>query len=255
MTLRAQRRGRIPVLLSAVAAGALCAALTAEGQQPPASGSAAPAAAAPAGKPAAKGQAAAPDPRSAESYSLGLMWGEQLRNTGVTPGAINSAKIAQGVRDAISGKVTVGDQDRENIRQLATSAGEANHRAAARFLAENGKKPGIVTTKTGLQYQEVKAGSGDSPKPSDSVTVNYRGTLLDGTEFDSSYKRGQPATFQVGGVIRGWTEALQLMPVGSKWQLFIPPDLAYGDRGAGADIGPNATLVFEVELLGIKDKK
>ena len=252
MTLRAQRRGRIPLLLSAVAAGALCAALTAEGQQPPASGSAAaPAAAAPAGKPAAKGQAAAPDPRSAESYSLGLMWGEQLRNTGVTPGAINSAKIAQGIRDAMSGKVTVGDQDRENIRQLATSAGEANHRAAARFLAENGKKPGIVTTKTGLQYQEVRAGSGDSPKPNDSVTVNYRGTLLDGTEFDSSYKRGQPATFEVDRVIPGWTEALQLMKPGSKWKLFIPPQLAY-DLRSRPPIPPGSALIFDVELLSVK---
>ncbi|MDE2137785.1 MAG: FKBP-type peptidyl-prolyl cis-trans isomerase [Gammaproteobacteria bacterium] len=179
------------------------------------------------------------------------MWGEQLRNTGVTPEAINSAKIAQGVRDAISGKVTVGDQDRENIRQLATSAGEANHRAAAKFLAENARKPGVVTTKTGLQYEEVKAGSGDSPKASDSVTVNYRGTLLDGTEFDSSYKRGQPATFEVDRVIPGWTEALQLMKPGSKWKLYIPPQLAY-DLRSRPPIPPGSALIFDVELISVK---
>jgi FKBP-type peptidyl-prolyl cis-trans isomerase FklB len=112
----------------------------------------------------------------------------------------------------------------------------------------------VVTLPSGLQYKILKEGSGPKPSATDSVSCNYRGTLINGTEFDSSYKRGQPATFQVGGVIKGWTEALQLMPVGSKWQLFIPSDLAYGQRGAGADIGPNATLIFEVELLSIQGK-
>ena len=105
-----------------------------------------------------------------------------------------------------------------------------------------------------MQYRILTAGTGPKPTASDSVVCNYRGTLINGTEFDSSYKRGQPATFPVNGVIKGWTEALQLMPVGSKWQLFIPADLAYGERGAGADIGPGATLIFEVELLSIEDK-
>jgi FKBP-type peptidyl-prolyl cis-trans isomerase len=245
--------------MSAVAAGALTGTLDVQAQQPPAAGSAAapatapaaPAAATPAKKPAAKGEAAAPDEKSAESYSLGLQWGETLRNSGLTPESINSAKIAQGIRDAISGKVTVGDADRDNVRKLATSAGDSNHRAAAKFLAENGKKPGIVTTKSGLQYQEVKAGSGDSPKASDSVTVHYRGTLLNGTEFDSSYKRGQPATFEVGHVIPGWTEALQLMKPGSKWKLFIPPQLAY-DLRSRPPIPPGSMLIFDVELISVQ---
>jgi FKBP-type peptidyl-prolyl cis-trans isomerase FklB len=111
-----------------------------------------------------------------------------------------------------------------------------------------------VTLPSGLQYKILKAGDGPKPASTDSVVCNYRGTLINGTEFDSSYKRGQPTTFPVSGVIKGWTEALQLMPVGSKWQLFVPADLAYGDRGAGNDIGPNATLIFEVELLSIKDR-
>jgi FKBP-type peptidyl-prolyl cis-trans isomerase len=179
------------------------------------------------------------------------MWGEQLRNTGVAPDAISSARIAQGIHDAITGKVAVSDKDRENIRALATSGAEANHRAAAKFLADNGRKPGVVTTKSGLQYQELKAGSGDSPKASDSVVVNYRGTLLDGTEFDSSYKRGQPATFEVDRVIPGWTEALQLMKPGARWKLFIPPQLAY-DLRSRPPIPPGSMLLFEVELLSVK---
>jgi FKBP-type peptidyl-prolyl cis-trans isomerase FklB len=123
------------------------------------------------------------------------------------------------------------------------------------FLAENKKKEGVKTTASGLQYKVIKPGKGKKPKSSDTVTVNYRGTLIDGTEFDSSYKRGQPATFQVSGVIPGWTEGLQLMEEGAKWQLFIPSNLAYGERGAGGVIGPNATLIFEVELLSIQEKK
>jgi FKBP-type peptidyl-prolyl cis-trans isomerase FklB len=122
------------------------------------------------------------------------------------------------------------------------------------FLAQNKSKEGVVTLPSGLQYKILKEGSGPKPSASDTVVCNYRGTLVDGKEFDSSYKRGQPATFPVSGVIKGWTEALQLMPVGSKWQLFIPSDLGYGDRGAGADIQPGSTLVFEVELVSIQDK-
>ena len=132
--------------------------------------------------------------------------------------------------------------------------GAANKTEGETFLAANKNKEGVVTLPSGLQYKILKAGTGPKPTASDSVVCNYRGTLVNGTEFDSSYKRGQPATFPVNGVIKGWTEALQLMPVGSKWQLFIPAQLAYGERGAGPDIGPNATLIFEIELLSIQGK-
>ncbi len=133
-------------------------------------------------------------------------------------------------------------------------AGDANQKEGAAFLAANKTKEGVVTTSSGLQYKILKQGDGPKPTATDSVVCNYKGTLINGTEFDSSYKRGQPATFPVNGVIKGWTEALQLMPTGSKWQLFVPADLAYGARGAGQDIGPNATLIFEVELLSIQAK-
>jgi FKBP-type peptidyl-prolyl cis-trans isomerase FklB len=134
-------------------------------------------------------------------------------------------------------------------------AGAANRKEGESFLADNKSKDGVKTLPDGLQYKVLTEGNGPKPASTDTVTVNYRGTLINGKEFDSSYKRGQPASFPVTGVIKGWTEALQLMPVGSKWQLFIPPDLAYGDRGAGADIGPGDTLIFEVELLSIGEKK
>ena len=133
--------------------------------------------------------------------------------------------------------------------------GEKNKVDGEKFLAENGKKKGVITTASGLQYEVLKAGSGAKPKATDTVTVNYRGTLIDGTEFDSSYKRGQPATFPLNGVIKGWTEGVQLMSVGSKYRFVLPANLAYGAQGAGPKIGPNSTLVFEVELLGIGNKK
>ena len=259
MTLPALRRGPITLTLSATAALLLAGPLAA---QQPSSTAAAPASTpAPATAPAAKkapakgaaeGAAAGEaGEKSARSYSLGLMWGEQLRGTGVAPDAIVSARIAQGVRDGISGKVTLTDKDRENVQALASTVGDNNHKAAAKFLAENGKKPGVVTTASGLQYEEVKAGSGDSPKLKDTVVVNYRGTLLDGTEFDSSYKRGQPASFEVDQVIPGWTEALQLMKPGAKWRLFIPPQLAY-DMRSRAPIPPGSALLFDVELMSVK---
>src|SRR5262249_44269997 len=134
---------------------------------------------------------------------------------------------------------------------LVNSVGEANHRAADKFLAENGKKPGVVTTASGLQYKVLNDGNGDSPKAADEVTVNYRGTLISGTEFDSSYKLGQPATFQVGGGTGGWTEALQLMKPGAKWQLYVPPKLAY-DLQSRPPIPPGSLLIFDVELLSVK---
>ena len=133
-------------------------------------------------------------------------------------------------------------------------AGEANKKEGDVFLAANKTKEGVVTLPSGLQYKILKAGTGAKPTASDTVICNYKGTLIDGKEFDSSYKRGQPATFPVGQVIKGWTEALQIMPVGSKWELFIPSELAYGPRGPSPDIGPNATLIFEVELLSIQGK-
>jgi FKBP-type peptidyl-prolyl cis-trans isomerase len=132
--------------------------------------------------------------------------------------------------------------------------GVANKKEGVEFLASNKAKDGVVTLPSGLQYKIEKEGNGPKPATGDKVTCNYSGTLIDGKEFDSSYKRGQPVTFSVGEIIKGWNEALQLMPVGSKWQLFVPPDLAYGDKGAGQDIGPNSTLIFEVELLSIAPK-
>jgi FKBP-type peptidyl-prolyl cis-trans isomerase FklB len=131
---------------------------------------------------------------------------------------------------------------------------EKNKQEGEAFLAENRKKDAVITLPSGLQYKVIKKGSGKTPKATDTVTVNYMGSLINGTEFDSSYRRGQPASFKVNGVIRGWTEALQLMQEGAKWQLYIPSDLAYGERGAGRDIGPYSTLIFEVELISIEDQ-
>jgi FKBP-type peptidyl-prolyl cis-trans isomerase len=133
--------------------------------------------------------------------------------------------------------------------------GDTNKQEGQQFLAANKSKEGVITLPSGLQYKILQEGTGPKPAATDTVTVNYRGTLINGTEFDSSYKRNEPATFGVNQVIKGWTEALQLMPVGSKWQLFIPSELAYGERSPGAEIGPNSTLIFDVELLSIKDKE
>jgi FKBP-type peptidyl-prolyl cis-trans isomerase len=193
--------------------------------------------------------------KNATSYSLGVSMGAQLRQAHVTPEMVNSTRLGQGVRDALAGKATLTPADQANIRALITSAvstvADANHRKAATFLAENGKKPGVVTTASGLEYTVLNTGSGESPKASDEVTVNYRGTLLDGTEFDSSYKRGEPATFQVDRVIPGWTEALQLMKPGGKYKLFIPPQLAY-DMRSPPSIPPGSMLIFDVELISVK---
>jgi FKBP-type peptidyl-prolyl cis-trans isomerase FklB len=254
MTLPAPRRGRTFLLVSTAAAVALVAGpMLAAAQPPPAgaapsSGSADTAKKAPAKAGAAK---EAPAKTGSASYSVGVSMGEQLRASGVPPDLINAQQLAQGVHDAISGKASMTDKDRENLRGLVDSVGESNHRAAAKFLAENGKKSDVVTTASGLQYKVLAAGSGASPKASDEVTVNYRGTLINGTEFDSSYKRGQPASFQVNRVIPGWTEALGLMKPGAKWQLFIPPQLAYDLRSA-PPIPPGSALIFEVELVGVK---
>jgi FKBP-type peptidyl-prolyl cis-trans isomerase FkpA len=195
------------------------------------------------------------DKKDATSYSLGVSMGEQLRQAHVTPEMVNSARLGQGVRDALAGKASLTPADQANIRALITSAvstvADANHRKAAAFLADNGKKPGVVTTASGLEYTVLNAGSGDSPKGNDSVTVNYRGTLLDGTEFDSSYKRNEPATFEVDRVIPGWSEALQLMKPGGKYKLYIPPQLAY-DMRSPPPIPPGSMLIFDVELISVK---
>ena len=213
--------------------------------------------------------AAKPKPRvpvtekDKQSYAIGLSVGKGLHRDAID---VEPAFVLQGLKDAMAdGKVLLTDdqirtvmtdlqnevRQKQEAKRLAET--ESNKKDGAAFLAANATKEGVVTLPSGLQYKILVAGTGPKPSATDSVVCNYRGTLLDNTEFDSSYKRGQPATFNVGAVIKGWSEALQLMPVGSKWQLFIPPDLAYGERGKNP-IGPNATLVFEVELVSIQAK-
>jgi FKBP-type peptidyl-prolyl cis-trans isomerase len=265
MTLPMPHRGRVSFLLG-TAAALTAGALLVHAQQPPAGTTPSGAASAPAATPGAKkptpkaaadggGTAASASEKDAASYSLGVSMGDQLRSNGITPAAINSQRLAQGVHDALSGKAKMTEADQKNITNLVHNAqqdtADTNHRAAAKFLAENGKKPGVTTTASGLQYEVQAAGSGESPKASDEVTVNYRGTLLDGTEFDSSYKRGQPATFTLGRVIPGWTEGLQLMKPGAKYRLFVPPQLAY-DLHARPGIPPGSLLIFDVDLLSFK---
>lgn len=198
-----------------------------------------------------------------QSYAIGLSVGKGLHRDEID---VEPPFVLQGLKDALAnGKVQLTDdqiktvmtalqtqvRQKQEAKRLALT--DSNKKDSAAFLAANATKEGVVTLPSGLQYKILVAGTGPKPTASDSVVCNYRGTLLDKTEFDSSYKRGQPATFGVSGVIKGWTEALQLMPVGSKWQLFIPANLAYGERGQGP-IGPDATLVFEVELISIVPK-
>src|SRR5438445_6322861 len=197
------------------------------------------------------------DQKDKVSYSVGLQIGFNLSRQKVD---INPDILAVGIKDALAGKPQLNpDQIKEvmtnfekDMEQKQKEAGEKNKTEGAKFLEENKKKEGVKTAASGLQYKVLKEGNGAQPKATDTVTVNYRGTLINGTEFDSSYKRGQPATFPVNGVIKGWTEALQLMKVGSKYQLFIPSNLAYGERAMGPDIGANSTLIFEVELQEVK---
>jgi FKBP-type peptidyl-prolyl cis-trans isomerase FklB len=192
------------------------------------------------------------------SYSIGLNVGANFKKQGQE---LNPDALLAGVKDALSGKTPALNENELKETMEAWSkqmedkqkvVGEKNAADATKFLAENKKKDGVKTTASGLQYKVMKEGAGAQPKETDTVTVNYRGTLINATEFDSSYKRGQPATFPVNGVIKGWTEALQLMKTGSKYQLFIPADLAYGARAVGPDITPNSALIFEVELLEVK---
>lgn len=227
--------------------------VSAQTPSPSSATGAAPAAKTPAKK--AAGGASETNEKSAVSYSIGVSMGEQLRAGSIKPEEVNSERLGQGVRDGLSGKAKLGDEDRERITRLLRSAHEAaadsNHRAAAKFLAENEHKPGVVTTSSGLQYKVLEPGAGDPPKANDEVTVNYRGTLIDGTEFDSSYKRGQPATFQLNRVIPGWSEGLQLMKPGAKYQLFVPPQLAY-DLRSPPGIPPGSMLIFQVDLMSVK---
>lgn len=245
---------RVSLLLATTAALA-ASAWPVQAQQPSAGAPPTPAATATPKKPAAAATDAAASEKNAASYSLGVSMGDQLRSNGITPDAVNTQRLAQGVHDALNGTAKMSEADQKNIQQLVHNAqqgaADANHRAAEKFLAENAKKPGVVTTASGLQYKVLAPGSGESPKATDEVTVNYRGTLLDGSEFDSSYKRGQPASFVLGRVIPGWTEGLQLMKPGAKYQLFVPPQLAYGDH-ARPGLPPGSLLTFEVELVSFK---
>ena len=202
------------------------------------------------------------------SYAVGMRTGQRMAESFKKQSVpYDPAVLARGLKDGLAGGKTlltdeeaqaaikavqdeVGKQQMEKMHEQ----GEADKKEGDTYLAANKGKDGVVTLPSGLQYKILKEGTGPKPAASDTVVCNYRGTLINGTEFDSSYKRGQPATFPVGGVIKGWTEALQLMPVGSKWQLFIPADLAYGERSPSPEIGPDSTLVFEVELLSIQDK-
>lgn len=195
------------------------------------------------------------------SYSIGLNMGKDMKQRGVE---IDVKLLTKGLEDGLSGgKALCSDAEarefmmafqkemmsKQNVKKKG--AGDKNKKDGDAFLAENKTKPDVVTLPSGLQYKVVTMGTGSKPTAADTVTTHYRGTLIDGKEFDSSYSRNEPTSFPVSGVIKGWTEALQLMPVGSKWQLFIPSELAYGEQGAGADIGPSATLIFEIELLKI----
>jgi FKBP-type peptidyl-prolyl cis-trans isomerase FklB len=198
------------------------------------------------------------------SYAIGLNIGKNLQRDSIDA---DPKIVLQGLQDALSGNKTLLTDDevkatmmalQQDVRQKQEEKQQAlmetNKKAGEAFLSANSTKEGVVTLPSGLEYKILQQGTGAKPSASDTVVCNYRGTLLDNTEFDSSYKRGQPASFPVSQVIKGWTEALQLMPVGSKWQLFIPSDLAYGERGQGSTIAPNTALIFEVELLSIQGK-
>lgn len=266
-----------------IAAAALFLAANAPAQQTPAASSpstppaaAKPSTAAkPAQTPAAKPGAAAAAKTAAPftlktqkdkaSYAIGMNIGRNLKKDSVD---VDPAVMLRGLKDALAGgKLLMTDEEAKTaltvLQTEVRAKEEAKTKAAAvenkktgeAFLAANKTKEGVVTLPSGLQYKIIKEGNGPKPTAEDTVLCHYRGTLVDNTEFDSSYKRGEPLKIPVGGVIKGWTEAIQLMPVGSKWQLFIPSNLAYGERGApGSPIGPNSTLIFDVELISIEPK-
>jgi FKBP-type peptidyl-prolyl cis-trans isomerase FklB len=195
------------------------------------------------------------------SYIIGMDIGNNLKKQLID---VDLNILTKGLKDAFTGAKSLLTE--KEIQETMTAfqkemmakkeeVAKQNKKDGEVFLAENKKKEGVKTLPSGLQYKVIKTGTGKKPKSTDTVTVHYRGTLINGTEFDSSYKRGQTVSFPVSGVIPGWTEALQLMEEGAKWQLFVPPNLAYGEKGAGNVIGPNATLIFEVELVSTQEKK
>ena len=199
------------------------------------------------------------------SYAIGMNIGQSMKKDSLD---IDPAILTRGLKDAMTGdKLLMTDDEAKAVmtefrtemmkkkQAEAQQVGDANKLEGQQFLAANKAKPGVVTLPSGLQYKVLKEGTGPKPTAADTVVCNYRGTLINGTEFDSSYKGGQPASFGVGQVIKGWTEVLQLMPVGSKWQVFVPSDLAYGERSPAPEIGPNSTLIFEIDLLSIQEKK
>lgn len=189
------------------------------------------------------------------SYALGLSIGNNFKTSGINN--VNLEDLKKGVEDVLSDKKLQLPYDEakkvisEFFEKLQEERKNLNKKAGEEFLQINKQRAGVITLPNGLQYQILKEGNGPKPKATDSVKCHYQGTLIDGREFDSSIKRGQPATFGLNQVIPGWTEALQLMPTGSKWKLFLPSELAYGSRGAGDMIEPDSTLIFEVELLEI----
>jgi FKBP-type peptidyl-prolyl cis-trans isomerase FklB len=190
------------------------------------------------------------------SYAIGINIAQSIQAQGLSD-SINVQLLAKAFDDVLKKlKLDITPEEAQNVIQqymmeAQSKAGEKNAREGKKFLEENAKRKGVVTLPSGLQYEVIKEGDGISPKETDQVTVHYHGTLINGEVFDSSIERGQPATFPVNGVIRGWVEALQLMKTGSKWKLYIPSELAYGDRSAGPKIGPGSTLIFEVELLSV----
>ena len=189
------------------------------------------------------------------SYALGLSLGNNLLSSGIT--ALNVEKFSKGVQDVLEqNQPEISYQEAQNVineyfQNLQAKLSEKTIAEGKAFLEENGKRPEVITLKSGLQYEIIKEGNGAVPTANNTVNVHYHGTLIDGTVFDSSVERGEPAVFPVSGVIQGWIEALLKMDVGAKWRLFIPPDLAYGEEGVGGMIGPNSTLIFDVELLDI----
>lgn len=265
--------------VSTLAAGLILVGTPLAQQTPPAKTPTAPAAAKPRQAPAAAAKSSSTAAKNSTaaaltttkdkfSYALGMNLGAGLGgNLHKQAVEFDPNLVAQGLKDAMLGSKTrlTEEEARAVLMQVQTDvrkkqqekvqqASAVNKQEGEAFLAANKSKEGVVTLPSGLQYKILQAGTGAKPTAADTVVCNYKGTLINGTEFDSSYKRGEPATFPVGGVIKGWTEALQLMPTGSKWQLFIPSALAYGEHGAGQDIGPDATLVFEVEMISIQPK-
>src|SRR5690242_5434456 len=268
-------RKQIAVAATLLAFGIYSMGVVAAQQSPATASPKKPATSAPAQKPpaattakkqgtAAKRPLALATQKQKASYAIGLNIGKNMKKDSVD---VDTEILARGIRDALAGSKPLLTDDeakaalvelqaevRKHQQEEYQAASEKNQKEGEAFLVTNKTKEGVVVLPSGLQYKVLQEGTGPKPSETDTVVCNYRGTLLNNTEFDSSSKHGGPATFAVNQVIKGWTEALQLMPVGSKWELYVPPDLAYGPRAAGPDIGPNSTLIFQVELLSIQPK-